>query len=573
MTPRTSETPGAFGTPRFGVHWERRGLNFRESLRAALFGPSAVPGFDPADSIFRLRVAPGRARRWQVAGSVVCHALLVIVALAISRIPEPKERLSLPQIEITWYGPATDVAPVVAPKPPKPKERTPEPKPKFAPQPRILARAYNPKITVIFRPPHASNTRQVLIEPDAPPKMPSVLPALPNIITWASEAPARPEIEVDARALLARQRATEAAMRAPRIVYATPPVGPLDIAADPNAKIKPPLEIHPSAIRAVRSPSRRIAEAPAPSVGGVAPGAQALELTSAANPKIAPPTADASAIRAARNRRETQNIAAPQVAMHAQRLVALSLAPGHAIPPPGNAAAPISIGPHVGRVVSAQAPNLSASGAPEVSGEGAAATAGPAGLFIENESRIPAPPAPPAVASRPAEIAPLPKIANVAPASPRELARTRPEILPKRAAKQTLAQRVLGPWRVHTLLMNMPNLTSATGSWVLNFVQPLFQKMQKHNNLIAPLPIHSVDPEYPPAEIEQGVEGEVVLFAVIGTDGRVSHIRVVEGLDAVLDKNAETAFSEWRFEPALRNDEPVNLRVLVHVPFYYSKPH
>jgi TonB family protein len=573
MTPRTSETPGAFGTPLFEVRWERRGLNFRESLHAAFFGPSAAPGFDPAHSFFRLRVAPGRARRWQVAGSAVCHVLMLIVALAISRIPAPKARISLPQIQITWFGQVTDVAPVVAPKPPKPKERAPEPKPKFAPQPHILARAYNPKITVIFRPPRPSNTRQVLIEPDAPPQMPRVLPGLPNIITWAAQAPVRPQFEVNARALLARQRSAEAAMRAPRIVYATPPKGPLDVAADPSAKILPPLEVQPSAVHVVRSPSRRIAEAPEPSIGGVAPGTQASQLTSAANPEIAPPAVDASAIRAAHNRRETQNIAAPQVAMQAQRLVALSLAPGHAIPPPGNASAPISIGPTVRHVASAAAPNLSASGAPGASGAGAAAAAGPAGLFIENESRIPAPPPKPSVAPRPAKITALPKIARVAPASPREVARARPAILPNRAEKQTLAQRVLGPWRVHTLLMNMPNLTSATGSWVLNFVQPLYQKMQKNNDLIAPLPVHSVDPEYPPAEIEAGEEGEVVLFAVIGTDGRVSRIRVVQGLDPVLDKNAETAFSQWRFEPALRNNQPVKLRVLVHVPFYYSKPH
>ncbi len=573
MGARPNERAEGFGAPRLDVRWERRGLNFRESLRAAFFGPSAAPGFRPSDSFFRLRLAPGRTRSWQVAGSMLCHALLVTVALAISRIPEPKARISLPQIEITWYGPATDVAPVVAPKPPRPKKRPPEPKPKFAPQPRMLARAYNPKITVIFRPPRPSNTRQVLIEPDAPPKIPSVLPALPNIITWAAQAPARPEISVNARALIARQNAAEAAMRAPRIVYATPPEGPLDIAANPNVKIMPPLAIAPSAMHAVRSASREIAAAPAPSIGGVAPGVQATELTSAANRMPAPPTAAADAIRAERKGTAARSIAAPEVVMEEQRLVALSLAPGHAIPPPGNASAPISIGPHVGRVVSAAAPNLSASGAPGTGGQGIAAAAGPAGLFIENESRVPAPPPPPAVAPRPATPAPLPKIARVAPASPREMARERTAILPKRAVKQTLAQRVLGPWRVHTLLMNMPNLTSATGSWVLNFVQPLFEKMQKHNNLIAPLPIHSVDPKYPPAEIEQGVEGEVVLFAVIGKDGRVSHIRVVEGLDSVLDKNAETAFSEWQFEPALRNDQPVGLRVLVHVPFYYSKPH
>jgi TonB family protein len=62
----------------------------------------------------------------------------------------------------------------------------------------------------------------------------------------------------------------------------------------------------------------------------------------------------------------------------------------------------------------------------------------------------------------------------------------------------------------------------------------------------------------------------VVLYARIGTDGTVSHIRIVQSLNPILDRNAEIAFSKWKFEPALAGNTPIVLEVLVHIPFNYQ---
>jgi TonB family protein len=566
MTPRATHGPGAFETPQLDVRWQGRRENFVESFRAAFSGPRAPRHFDPSASFFRLRVAPGRTPGRGIAGSFVWHVILLAIAIPLSRMAMPKPRVSLPQIEITWYGPTTDVAPTPAPKP---KESKPSPRPKPVPKRRILARAYNPKTTVIFNPPRPTNSRQVLIQPEAPPSA-KFLTAMPNIISWTEAAPVRPEVEMNPAYLRARRRQeAEAELKAPQIVNATPPAGPLDIAPSDDT-VKPPMPIAPSAVKARRAAAPRTSAAP--SIANSAPDSKPFALSARAGPQLPlPPTS--SAARAERSKSGPADNAAPNVTIDARRLVALSLSPGNAPPPPVNASAPISIGPHVAEAAnSAAAPDLSASAA---SGDGAPgmpsanAARGPEGLLILHDSSGPKPVAPPpATAPRP-----LPKIAPVAPFSPRTaLPRHRPA---KPASKSgivpnDLAHQVLGPWRIHTLLMNMPNLTSSSGSWILNFAEPLGKKMRESNEIIAPLPVHTVDPEYPPSEIEEGVQGTVILVAVIGIDGSVSQIRVVQSLDPVLDHNASVALSHWKFDPALLHREPVALKVLVSVPFHFS---
>jgi TonB family protein len=572
MTPRPSQAPGAFETPRLAVHWQGRRANFLESLHAALRGPRPARDFDPGKSFFRLRVAPGRAPGRGIAGSFLWHVLLLSISIPLSRLATPKPHVALPQIEITWYGPTTDIAPTTAPKPKKPKPAL-KPKPKPRPKPRrvVVARAYNPKTTVIYNPPHANSRRQVLIEPDAPPEMPKSMLAMPNVIRWAVEAPVRPSIAAQIFARQRRNASAEAMLQAPEIRAGTPPAGPLDIAPSANPTLKPPLTIAPSAIHAVRSASPRAAAAPAPTLSGAAPAAGPLALDTGPSVTIAPPQTS-SAIRARRKANATRSAAAPKVEVAAHRIVALSLSPGNAPPPPGNAAAPISIGPHVARKVSTAAPDLAANAASGAGIPGAAsasaATRGPEGLVILHNSSAPAPPPPPKPASA------LPKIARIAPKPVRSAIPPRPTHSTgsaSRMVKHNLAHRLLGPWRIHTLLMNMPNLTSSSGSWVLNFADPLPIRLRKDKNLIAPLPVHTVDPEYPPELKQEGVEGKVVLLAVIDRDGTVSKIRVVKSLDPVLDHNAKVAFSEWKFEPALINDQPIDLRVIVTVPFQYKE--
>jgi protein TonB len=83
----------------------------------------------------------------------------------------------------------------------------------------------------------------------------------------------------------------------------------------------------------------------------------------------------------------------------------------------------------------------------------------------------------------------------------------------------------------------------------------------------APVPVLKVDPKYPQTLIEEHVEGEVILYGVIRPDGAVDSIQLVKGIDEQLDANSITAFSQWKFEPATREGQPVPLEAIVHIPF------
>lgn len=63
------------------------------------------------------------------------------------------------------------------------------------------------------------------------------------------------------------------------------------------------------------------------------------------------------------------------------------------------------------------------------------------------------------------------------------------------------------------------------------------------------------------------IEGEVVLQAVLQRDGSVRIVRVVQGLGYGLDQAARDAAQKLRFRPGLRNGQPVDWTVLLHITF------
>jgi protein TonB len=82
-----------------------------------------------------------------------------------------------------------------------------------------------------------------------------------------------------------------------------------------------------------------------------------------------------------------------------------------------------------------------------------------------------------------------------------------------------------------------------------------------------PVPVRKVDPKYPPDLIEQNVQGEVILYAIVHANGAVDSIQVARSLDPQLDANAKSAFAQWKFQPASKAGTPVDLEVIAHIPF------
>lgn len=81
-----------------------------------------------------------------------------------------------------------------------------------------------------------------------------------------------------------------------------------------------------------------------------------------------------------------------------------------------------------------------------------------------------------------------------------------------------------------------------------------------------PEAITKIAPVYPDIAREAGVDGQVMVQALVGKDGKVKDVRVVKSIP-MLDQAAVSAVKQWLFKPALSNNKPVAVWVAVPVKF------
>ena len=119
---------------------------------------------------------------------------------------------------------------------------------------------------------------------------------------------------------------------------------------------------------------------------------------------------------------------------------------------------------------------------------------------------------------------------------------------------------------VFMMAIQMPNLTSFSGSWLMWYAD-----RTAHEAGLAPIapPVahRKVDPKYLPAAVADGIQGKVLLACVIGSDGHVTGVEVVKGVEERLNASAVEAIGKWEFNPATRLGQPVAVDVLVEIPF------
>jgi TonB family protein len=120
---------------------------------------------------------------------------------------------------------------------------------------------------------------------------------------------------------------------------------------------------------------------------------------------------------------------------------------------------------------------------------------------------------------------------------------------------------------VYTMAIQMPNVTSYSGSWMVWFAEHVPEPGSTPASVRPPVPRHKVDPAYIRSAADDRIEGVVRLAAVIGTDGRVTEIEILAGIDPRLDASAEQALGKWLFEPALRDGVPIAVDAVFEVPF------
>lgn len=120
---------------------------------------------------------------------------------------------------------------------------------------------------------------------------------------------------------------------------------------------------------------------------------------------------------------------------------------------------------------------------------------------------------------------------------------------------------------IYTLAIQMPNVTSYSGSWIVWFAEREPVPGAPSLEVRPPIPLRKVDPKYIAAAVEEKVEGTVRLFAVIRKDGRVESIALLRHLDDRLDRSAQEALAKWVFQPALLDGAPMDVDAVFEIPF------
>jgi len=83
----------------------------------------------------------------------------------------------------------------------------------------------------------------------------------------------------------------------------------------------------------------------------------------------------------------------------------------------------------------------------------------------------------------------------------------------------------------------------------------------------APRAIYAPDPDYSDAARKANFGGTVVLWLIVGPDGKPRDIKVARALGMGLDEKAIEAVQQWKFDPAIKDGNPVAVQINVEVSF------
>jgi TonB family protein len=440
---------------------------------------------------------------------------------------------------------------------------------------------YSPQKIISLNADHNS-TRQTIIQPD-PALLQHDVP-LPNLMAWTpipGTAPMAahhllPDVPVSAAQVVAPPQEALTS----RLVFPLPPqpevVAPAAKVANRAAIAIPasagPTVIPPSQSAAIRDSSRlQIPAMAPPEVAAPASGIASAHRLGAAilanQPEVVAPSQQA-------RQRDLRSLGMPgqgqaavpppqPIAAGAGRaearemgqLLALNARPvaptGPVKVPEGNRKGEFTAGPegHIGASAAPETRSGDAAKPEAAGGANAARTASPSSVYV----------APP-----PGKIN-AGVVASSAAAPP---ARAGESDVP---GMERIENQVFGGRKRYSLRLNMPNLTSATGSWIIRFAELKAEDAASPGEISSPEPVRKVDPLYPATLKNDRVEGVVILHAIIRSDGSVGDVRVLEGFNDELDANARTALEQWRFRPGTRNGVPVDVEAVIRVPFRVPK--
>src|SRR5579859_6884754 len=96
--------------------------------------------------------------------------------------------------------------------------------------------------------------------------------------------------------------------------------------------------------------------------------------------------------------------------------------------------------------------------------------------------------------------------------------------------------------------------------------KPTQTRIRQGGNVTAAMLVNRVQPVYPPLARQTRISGTVRLHAIIGKDGSVQQLEVIQG-HPLLVQAALDAVRQWRYRPTLLNGEPVEVDTTIDVIF------
>lgn len=112
-------------------------------------------------------------------------------------------------------------------------------------------------------------------------------------------------------------------------------------------------------------------------------------------------------------------------------------------------------------------------------------------------------------------------------------------------------------------------ISATNASNVPKFMPVAPQRVRISQGVTRGLLIHRVEPIYPPLARSARVQGDVILTAIINTNGEIENLQLVSG-HPMLVPAALTAVRQWRYKPYLLNGAPVEVETQITVIFTLS---
>jgi TonB family protein len=82
------------------------------------------------------------------------------------------------------------------------------------------------------------------------------------------------------------------------------------------------------------------------------------------------------------------------------------------------------------------------------------------------------------------------------------------------------------------------------------------------------LKTHAVAPIYPATARQHGIQGDLILRAVIDKNGDLGRICIIQALGAGLDEAAVDAVRQWKYRPYILNGVPVEVVTTINVQYH-----